>query len=150
VILSVTFADGVPIPVGDLDYEVALAVGDTLATEPAVWSETRREGQFLVFRIGHFRKSLDAFTDDAVAGRAGTDASARVVDFNSVGEGDIENTAGQAGMTVGNPVWIHLHYDIHRQERYGELLRRRRRSFLVDVGIRAAHTNMVTALEGGG
>ena len=70
-----------------------------------------------------------------------------MIDLNAIGKRDVQNAAGQAGMTVRDLLRIDLDGHIHRKERDGKLLCRRSRRFLIDVRIRATHSNMVTLFQ---
>ncbi len=80
-----------------------------------------------------------------MTGRAGTDASTRMIDVDAVRQRDIQDAAGQPGTSVGDLLGIDLYRDIHRQKRDGELLRRGRRHFLRHIGIRSTHANYYSA-----
>ena len=77
--------------------------------------------------------------NNAVAGRTGANAAARVIDFDAMGKRDIQNAAGQTRVPVGNFVGIDFDRHIHRKKRDREFLRRRWRRLFVDVWISTAH-----------
>jgi hypothetical protein len=143
------FADCVAIPIRNVNDKVAGAVGHALATQSAVGRETRSEREFFFFAIAHFGDGVEAFLNDAVTRRAGADTSARMIELDAVGQSNIEDTAGQSGVSVRNLFRIDIDGYVHRHERDGEFLRRRSRRFLVDVRVRSAHTTMVTLFDRG-
>src|SRR5205809_4946808 len=101
-ILSVTFADRVAIPVGNLHQQILGAIWNALAAEAAVWSKAWREAELFVFGVGHLRNGFESFAHNAVTGRARANAAARMVDFNAVRQGNVENTARKASVAVGD------------------------------------------------
>jgi len=48
---------------------------------PAVGGQARSVGKFFVLRVAHLRTRGKSFTHNAMAGGAGTDSSARVIDI---------------------------------------------------------------------
>jgi len=105
------------------------------------------DGKLFVFGVGHFGYGFDAFPHDAVTGRAGAYTAAGMIDLNPIGKRDVQNAAGQAGMTVRDLLRIDLNRHIHRKKRDGKLLCRRSRRFLINVRIRTTHTNMLTRMN---
>ncbi len=138
----------IPVPIRNFDHEVSGAVGNALAAKPAIGSETRRERKLLVLSVAHFGNCWQSFTHYTVAGRARTHPPASVIDTDSMRQGNIQNAARQTGYTIRNLFRIHFHGNVHGKKRDRKFLSCRRRRFLVDIGVGAAHSSILTQFWG--
>src|SRR5436309_9300962 len=75
-----------------------------------------------------------------MTGRAGTDATACVIDADSVRESNIQNAAWKAGHAVRDLFRIDFHRDVHGKKGDRKFLSRRSGRLLIDVGVGATHT----------
>src|SRR4030095_15977301 len=78
-----------------------------------------------------------------MAGGACAHSSACVIDFYPMGKGNIQDAAGETGMTIWDLLRIDLNGDIHGKECDGEFLSRRSRRFLINVRVRTTHRDML-------
>src|SRR5260370_42042365 len=76
-ILSVSFADQIPVPIWNFDHDVFCAVRYALAAQTAIGSQTRRERQFFFFGVAHLRDRLETLANNAMAGGTGAHTTAR-------------------------------------------------------------------------
>lgn len=140
---SVTFADDIAIPIRNVDDEIACAAGNALTTETAARCQPWSKRKFLFFSVGHLGNRVEAFPYNAMAGRARTDATARMIDVNTMRQRDIQNAARQSRVAIRNFFGINIHADIHWKKCDRKLLCRRNSRFLVNVRIRTTHSVMV-------
>src|SRR5262245_28889570 len=82
--LSVSFADGISIPGGNLHDEVLGAVGYGLAGQAAHRRQTRRIGKFLFLGITHFGERRASLFHDAMTGGASGNATTGMIDVNAM------------------------------------------------------------------
>ena len=83
------------VPLGDFYDDVGGAVGNGLAAEARFLRDARGHVEFVEFGVGGFVAGLEALLDDDVAGGAGADAAAGVVQASFDAFGDVENAAGK-------------------------------------------------------
>src|SRR5713101_3841713 len=100
--LVIEFLGVVFIPFGDFNDDVGGAVGHGLAAQARLRGDAGSFVEFVEFGVGGFVAGLEAFSHDDVARRAGTDASAGVVQAGLDPFGDVENAAREAVVAVGN------------------------------------------------
>src|SRR5262249_8748916 len=100
--LVVGFLSVIFVPIGNFDHDIFGAVGDALAAKARLGRDAGSFVELVQLGIGGFVAGLEAFMNDYVAGGAGADAAAGVVESFVEALGDIENAAGQAVVAVGN------------------------------------------------
>src|SRR5260370_12371456 len=98
----VEFFGVVFVPAGDFYDDVGGAVGDGLATEARLWRDAGGFVEFVEFGVGGFVAGFEAFTHNDVAGGAGADAAAGVVEAGFEAFGNVEDAAREAVVAVGN------------------------------------------------
>jgi len=94
------FLDCVPIPSRNLDNNVTSSVRDTLAPEAGLQGQARGLLQLVEFFVGGFVARFEAFADDDMAGGAGTDAPAGMLEGNVDAVADVQNRSGLAAAPV--------------------------------------------------
>jgi hypothetical protein len=135
----VCFFGVVFVPLGDFDNDVGGAVGDGLAAEPGFLGDARGHVEFVELGVGGFVAGLEALLNDDVAGGAGADASASVVEAGFDAFGDVEDAAGKTVVAVGNFRRIDLDGFAAGKKCDFIFLRGGRVFDFVDVWIAAAH-----------
>src|SRR5712664_1291306 len=100
--LMIEFLGVVFVPVGDFDDDVGGAVGDGLAAEARLGGDARGFVELVEFGVGGFVAGFEALVNDDVAGGAGADAAAGVVKAGFEAFGNVEDTAREAVVAVGN------------------------------------------------
>src|SRR5437867_13087371 len=75
-----------------------------------------------------------------MTGRAGTDATACVIDGDSVRESNIQNAAWKARHAIRDLFWIDFHRDVHGKKGDRKFLSRRSRRLMIVVGVGATLT----------
>src|SRR5579863_9990821 len=90
------------VPFGNFDDDVGGTVGDGLAAEARFWGDAGGHVEFVEFGVSGFVAGFEALFDDDVAGGAGADAAAGMVEAGFDAFGDVENAAGKAVVAVGN------------------------------------------------
>jgi len=116
------FFDGVAVPGGDTDGDRGVALNHALATEAAVSLQAGGLFDAVFFGFGGFAELVRALFDVDVAGAAGADAAAGVLDVDAVGHGDFEEVLPWRGVhghgvfvLAGEPLGVfHLHLDEDR------------------------------------
>src|SRR6202158_3676298 len=98
----VQFLGVVFVPLGNFDDDVGGAVGHGLATEAGFRRDARRFVQLVELGVGSFVAGFEAFPHDEVAGPAGADAAASVVEAGLDAFGNVEDAAGGAGVSGGD------------------------------------------------
>ena len=78
------FANQISVPVRNFDYKVPGAVWYALTAQATIGCKARRKGQLLVFSFTHLGDTLETFSHDAMACRAGTDAATGMIDLDPV------------------------------------------------------------------
>src|SRR2546429_159249 len=78
-LLVIQFFSVVLIPLRNFHNDIRRAVRNRLAAEARLRRDTRRFVEFVELRVRRFVAGFEAFTNDDVAGGAGADASARVI-----------------------------------------------------------------------
>src|SRR5581483_9893644 len=92
---SGSFPDLVAVPPGDDHHDVRRAVGDALATEPGFGGHGRGLVEHVLLVLGRRGATLQPEGDVDVAGGAGADAAAGVVDLDPGLLGDSQQAAVQ-------------------------------------------------------
>src|SRR5271167_2983496 len=90
------------VPLGDFHDDVGGAVGDGLAAETRFLRDAWGHVEFVEFGVGGFVAGLEALLDDDVAGGAGADAAAGVVETGFDTFRDVENASGEPVVAIGN------------------------------------------------
>ena len=98
----IEFLGVVFVPVGDFDDDVGGAVGDGLAAEAGLGGDAGSFVEFVEFGVGGFVAGFKALPDDDVAGGAGADATAGVVEAGFEAFGDVEDAAREAVVAIGS------------------------------------------------
>ena len=127
------------IPVGNFDDDVFCAVGNALAAEARFGRDAWRFVELIEFGIRGFVAGFEAFVNDDVAGGAGADAAAGVVETFVKALRDIEDAAGEAVVTVGDLLGVDFDRLAVLDEGDFVLLRRGREFCFFDVWVLAAH-----------
>ena len=91
------FFDGVAVPGGDADDDGAVALDFALAAESAEAAEAGGFFDAVHLGLGFLGEVLHALLDVDVAGGAGADSAAGVLDVDAVLHGELEEGAGLAG-----------------------------------------------------
>src|SRR2546425_12933836 len=90
------------VPIGNFHDDVGGSVGDGLAAEARLRGDAGGFVEFIELGVGGLVAGLEAFAHDDVAGGAGADAAAGVVEAGFESLGDIQDAAGQTVVAVGN------------------------------------------------
>src|SRR5229473_3643984 len=98
----IQFLGVVFVPVGDFDDDVGGAVGDGLAAEARLGGDAGGFVEFVEFGVGGFVAGFESFSHDDVAGGAGANAAASVVEAGFEALGDVEDASREAVVAVGN------------------------------------------------
>src|SRR5216684_3584230 len=107
--LVIQFLGVVFVPVGDFDDDVGGAVGDGLAAEARLGGDAGGFVEFVEFGVGGFVAGFEALVNDDVAGGAGADAAAGVVEAGFEAFGNVEDAAREAVVAVGN--FLRVYFD---------------------------------------
>src|SRR5260221_3304002 len=121
------------VPLGDFDHDVSCTVGNSLATEARLRRNSRSFIELIQFRVGGFIAGLEALLHHDVAGRAGADSAAGMIEAGLQRFGKIQNTSGRAVVGVRNLRRIHFQRFAAGQKRHLKLLGRRLVPDLFDV-----------------
>src|ERR1700726_3215695 len=84
------------IPLGNFYNDIFCAVGNALAAQARFWSDAGGFVELIEFGIGGFVAGFETLVNDYVAGGAGANAAAGMVEAHVIALGDVENTAGNA------------------------------------------------------
>lgn len=90
--------DRVAVPGRDAHDDGTFALDLALATEPAVALEAGRFLDAVLFGLGGFAEIVHALLDVDVAGGAGADGAAGVLDIDPVLDGDLEEVLAPGGL----------------------------------------------------
>ena len=101
---GLAFLDVVLVPGGDLGDVGSGLLDDALAAEAGVELEARGEFEAVEFEVFGFGDSFGALLQEDVAGGAGGDSTAGVVEEDAVVFGDVEEGHGLAVTFVGEGV----------------------------------------------
>ena len=92
------FADGVAVPARDVDHEVLGAVWDALAGEARLGLDGGGEVDHVFLFLAGLVAAVDPLAHDHVAGRAGADAAAGVIDLDASPADNVVNLAKAKGV----------------------------------------------------
>ena len=137
--LVVGFLGVVFVPLGDFYDDVGGAVGDGLAAQAGLGSDAGGFVELVEFGVGGFVAGFEALLDHDVAGGAGADAAAGVVESHFKAFGNVEDAAGDAVVSVGNFFRVDFNGFAAGQECDFVFLRGGLVFDFVDVGVTAAH-----------
>src|SRR5450755_1671771 len=108
IILVIQFFGVVLVPFRNFYHDVRGSVGNCLAAEARFLRDARSHIQFVKFGVGGFVAGFEALSHDDVAGGAGADSAASVIETGFDAFGRIENAAGQAIVAIRNFLGIEL------------------------------------------
>src|SRR6202051_374222 len=137
--LVVGFFGVVFVPLGNFYDDVGGAVGDGLAAEAGFGGDAGGLVELVEFGVGGFVAGFQALLDHDVAGGAGADATAGVVQSHFEAFGNVEDAAGDAVVSVGDFFRVDLDSFAAGQERDFIFLCGGLVFDFVDVGVTAAH-----------
>src|SRR5258708_13293952 len=100
--LVVQFLGVIFIPMRNFDDDVGGAVGHGLAAQARLRSDSRRFIEFIEFGVSGFVARLQPFFDHHVAGGAGANAAASVIESGFESFGKIEDAPRQSIVAIGN------------------------------------------------
>ncbi len=86
--------DEILIPPRNYNHQIASAVGDALTTQPRFGRQFPGGVEHVFLVVGGRDAGVQTFFDVYVAGSTGTNAAARVIDFDARPISDIEDAAG--------------------------------------------------------
>src|SRR5256886_16334550 len=98
----VEFLGVIFVPVGNFDDDVGSAVGNRLAAEARLRRDAGSFIELVELGVGGFVAGLETFSHDDMAGGAGANASASVVEAGFDALGDVENNARENIVGVKN------------------------------------------------
>jgi hypothetical protein len=87
-------AHEVAVPARDLDDEVLTPVGASLTGQARARADSGRAIQHVLLGLLSFAAGREPLANDYMAGGAGADPSAGVIDFDVVGQGNVQNASG--------------------------------------------------------
>src|SRR5512144_3078969 len=90
----------------NLHHDVFCAVWNTLASETGLQGGHWGLVQLIELVVGTLITSLKSLLDDDMACRTGTHTAAHMLQFNAVSHSDVEEAAGESGLTIRNFCWI--------------------------------------------
>src|SRR5580704_1030442 len=127
------------IPPRNLHHNVRGSVRHGLASQPRLRRNPRRFVQFIQLRVGRFVARLQPFFHHRVARGASAHSAAGMIDADFEAFGNVQNTAGNAVVTVRKLFRVDLDGFAAWQERDLKLLGRFLILYFLDIRIAAAH-----------
>src|SRR5208283_2664095 len=109
-------------------------------TQARLWCDTRRFIEFIELRIGSFIAGFQPLLHDDMAGGAGANSPAGMVQPHLEALGNIQDAAGQPVVAVGKLLRIDLDGFAARKKGHLELFGRLLVFYFLDVRIAAAHS----------
>src|ERR1700686_1688239 len=137
--LVVGFFGVVFVPLGDFYHDVGGAVGDGLATQARLGGDAGGFVELVEFGVGGFVAGFQALLDHDVAGGAGADPTAGVVQAHFEAFGNVEDAARDAVVSVRNFFRVDFDSFTAGQECDFIFLRGGLVFDFGDVGVTAAH-----------
>src|SRR5437879_1214005 len=104
----IEFLGVVLVPIRDFHNDVGGAIGNGLAAEARLWRDAGSFVELVQFGVGSFVARLQALMNNDVAGRAGADAAAGVVQAGFDAFGNVEDASRKAVVAVWNLLRVDL------------------------------------------
>ena len=143
----VSFAHEVAVPRGNFNLEVSFTVRNALTSQSRLKGHSWGVVDLIEFLVEWLVTSLKTLFDQNMAGRAGRNSPAGVVDVDPMGHGNVQNAARKARRPIRNFCGVHGNDLVVRAKTHLEGLRSLRNLAFWKIRIRAAHR--AATLQGG-